>query len=464
MSSYSALHERIYGLLPIFLQNLIVTRHGRKRWGKETSNRFQQLVQKLREMQYANIEEISAYSRQRLSKVLRAASETDYYSSLLPSNSIIDKEPRKVLSDIPVLEREIVRTECQRFINREYKGNLIQHGTSGTTGTPLQTYWTKESMEWERALIWRHRLETGLDYANLWKGMLGGHRIVPLKQKSPPYWRINRSAKQLYFSTYHLSSATAIDYRRAMQEFGVRILEGYPSVLYALALSMERIDTSFPLEAVFFGAEPLLDFQRKTIEKVFQCYVWDYYGLTERVASATEYPCRKGLHENWENCFLEVVDADGIPVETGEYGELVGTSLNNLGFPLLRYRTGDMTRFIPDKCKCGRHSRRIEPVDTKREDLLVMPGGFLLSASNLTFPFKEVDNIIESQLYQKYPEYLEVRIIPSEEYSEEDGQKLLKGIRDMIPETVDVTLKKVKSIPRTKNGKFRFCVSEITHD
>ncbi|MCK4806010.1 MAG: phenylacetate--CoA ligase family protein [Candidatus Aegiribacteria sp.] len=382
---------------------------------------------------------------------------------MLPSAENIIKDPLLVLESVPVLDREQVRMNFESFINHAFKGKLIQHGTSGTTGMPVQIMWTEDCIDWERALIWRQRIETSLRFGEEWRGMLGGHQIVPLKQKKPPFWRINRRAKQVYLSTYHLSPETAPAYYQALTKFQVKAIEGYPSVLYALAYSLDRRGLSFPLKGVYYGAEPLLDFQRKVIERVFSCYVWDYYGLTERVASASEFACKNGLHENWENCYLEIVDSSGKPVPEGEYGELVGTSLSNLGFPLLRYRTGDMTRFLPGECSCGRSSRRIARIDTKREDLLLMPDGSLLSASNLTFPFKEVEHILESQLFQGIPEELEVRIIPAEGYLESDGEKLISGIRHMVPGSVSVILKKVDAIPRTKSGKFRFCVSEITH-
>ncbi|MCK5116093.1 MAG: phenylacetate--CoA ligase family protein [Candidatus Aegiribacteria sp.] len=274
---------------------------------------------------------------------------------------------------------------------------------------------------------------------------------------------MNKLAKQVYFSTYHLSPASASAYLEAFGKFDIKALEGYPSVLYTIAYSFRQSGLDYPLDSIYYGAEPLQDFQRKMIEKVFHCYVLDYYGLTERVASASEFECKNGLHENWENCILEIVDKTGNPASEGEYGELVGTSLSNLGFPLLRYRTGDMTRFLPGECTCGRSSRRIARIDTKREDLLLMPDGSLLSASNLTFPFKDVEHILESQLFQRIPEELEVRIIPAGGYLNSDGEKLIKGIEQMLPESVAVVLRIVDEIPRTKSGKFRFCVSEITH-
>lgn len=460
MKTHSVLYG-VYRRLPVGLQNLMVTLKGRGRWAHESSPAFQKILRGLLDAQYYDEDAIREYRKARLTNVLLAAKLTDFYSRTLPSKEQIERDPFGVLSSVPVLSKEEVRADHRRFLSRVFKGKLIEHGTSGTTGTPLRTVWTSKCIDMERALIWRQRIETGLLFGNVWRGMLGGHQIVPLSQTKPPFWRVSKHSKQLYFSTYHLTEENAPYYKKSLDEYNIRALEGYPSVLYALAYTLDRCGLQHELEGIYYGAEPLLDNQRSVIERVFGCYVWDYYGLTERVASASEFECRNGLHENWENCILEIVDSAGRNVPDGEYGELVGTSLSNLGFPLLRYRTGDMSRFLPGKCTCSRSSRRIDRIDTKREDLLLMPDGSLLSASNLTFPFKEVENILESQLFQDSVNSIQVRIIPTPEYSDEDGKKLISGLKQMIPESVELHLRIVSEIPRTQAGKFRFCVCDL---
>lgn len=461
--NYSGFKYSIYKKLPYRLQNYLVTKTGDIRWGYENSEKFRELVKHLIKIQYNDKQFIYNHQKNKLIAVLHAAKATKFYSPILPSAELIDKNPFSVLDSVPVLNKDVVRSDFQRFINPSFVEKVIQHGTSGTTGTPLQIIWTEESIDMERALIWRQRMQTGLEFGKVWRGMLGAHQIVPIEQKKPPFWRVNKHAKQIYFSTYHLSPETAQAYYKALKRYDIRAFEGFPSAFFALAYSFCQNGLEYPLENnIYYGAEPLQDFQRELIEEVFQCYIWDYYGLTERVASASEFECKNGLHENWENSFLEIVDSSGNQVPEGEYGELVGTSLSNLGFPLLRYRTGDMTHFLSSECACGRSSRRIARIDTKREDLLLMPDGSFLSASNLTYPFKEASNILESQLYQNSPELLHVRIVPSSDYSIADGDKLIYDLRKLVPNTVKIKLVEVIEIPRTKSGKYRFSISTLT--
>jgi len=127
----------------------------------------------------------------------------------------------------------------------------------------------------------------------------------------------------------------------------------------------------------------------------------------------------------------------------------------------LRYRTGDMTRLLEGECTCGRLSPRIAAIGTKVEDLLVMPDGSLLSASNLTFPFKGMSHIRQSQIYQKVPEELIVRIVPEVGFGDEDAERLGREIQEILPAGVKVVIQRMESIPLNSSGKFSFAVSEV---
>ncbi len=457
----SFLYRAVYGRLPVWAQNAVVSAAGTPRWLAESSPRFRRMVSDLLEAERLPAGRIAPLRRAGLVEVLLAARTTRHYRDLLPAERLIESDPEGVLASVPPLSKDEVRADPCAFVSAVPRGRTTWHGTSGTTGTPLRVLWDRPSAEMERALIRRHRIRAGCEMGRTWRGMLGGHPIVPLEVSSPPYWRINLPARQAYLSTYHLSPANADAYADFIERRGITHLEGYPSVLYSLARALGSAGRRLGLEGCFFGAEPMLDFREEEISRVFGCPVWDYYGLTERVVSASQFECRNGLHVNWENCFAEILRRDGTPAGRGEFGELAGTSLSNLAFPLLRYRTGDMTRMMEDPCPCGRESPRIERIDTKREDLLVMPDGSLLSASNLTYPFKGVGNIEASQIRQTSSGLLVVLVVPGEGFTEGDAGKLLEGIRKLLPPGVSVELRTVPGIPPGPSGKFAFCVSEV---
>lgn len=462
---YSGLRYSIYRKFPVRLQSMAVSAIASVRWRHESSPAFRKLVVRLQKMQYWPLEDIEEYRRGRLAEVLLSARSTPYYEDMIPEEEAVRNDPAGVLKSLPVLDKRTVAQNPAAFIPKDAdRSKLVRHGTSGTTGFPLKVYWNRESIDWERALIWRHRLAAGCRFGVDWTGMLGGHRIVPIEQTSPPFWRECPPAKLSYISTYHISPDNSPSYFSYMKERSMAFLSGYPSSLYALALAMSSNGLEYRLRGAFFGAEPLHDFQRKAIEDAFGCGLWDFYGLTERVVSASEFECRNGLHVNWENSFFEILDSSGRDAEPGQTGELVGTSLSNTGFTLLRYRTGDMTRLMEGGCPCGRTSPRIMAVSTKTEDLLVMPDGSLLSASNLTFPFKGMSHIRQSQIYQKVPGELIVRIVPDIGFVDEDAERLGREIQEILPAGVKVVIRRVESIPLNSSGKFSFAVSEVDRE
>ena len=124
-----------------------------------------------------------------------------------------------------------------------------------------------------------------------------------------------------------------------------------------------------------------------------------------------------GHHLCEEYGITEFLDEDGQPVPAGREGFLVGTTLHNLGMPLLRYRTSDRSALKTAPCPCGRPLPLMEDVTTKAEDLLRLSDGRLISPSVLTHPFKPLDCIEASQLVQTDLDRLVIRLVPTPAYT-----------------------------------------------
>jgi phenylacetate-CoA ligase len=88
----------------------------------------------------------------------------------------------------------------------------------------------------------------------------------------------------------------------------------------------------------------------------------------------------------------------------------------------------------------------------------------MLSASNLTFPFKEARHIRQSQIYQPAPDRVVIRVVPDGGFTGEDETRLLKSMSGLFPRTVRLELERVGEIPRTRSGKYAFCVSDLSRD
>ncbi|MEI6845843.1 MAG: phenylacetate--CoA ligase, partial [Candidatus Firestonebacteria bacterium] len=166
-----------------------------------------------------------------------------------------------------------------------------------------------------------------------------------------------------------------------MQDFGTTCIHLTPS--YALYLSdiFEKKGAAFrkklKLKRAYMGAEPYTEETKNKIEKILKLKVFNSYGLTEMNGPGVAFECefQTGMHL-WEDCYLmEVVDPKtNRSLPDGEIGELILTTLNREGMPLLRYRTRDLTAIMPGKCRCGRTHRRIMRIKGRADDMFIIRG------------------------------------------------------------------------------------------
>jgi phenylacetate-CoA ligase len=217
----------------------------------------------------------------------------------------------------------------------------------------------------------------------------------------------------------------------------------------------------FPLKAVFTSSETLLPSQREVIEEAFQCKVFDFLGMAERVVFATECQAHNGYHINSDYALNEIVDSDGKPVSDGQVGYIVGTSLRNFGMPFIRYLTSDVSSIIKEPCSCGRLLPRLAPVTTKDEDLIITPEGRIIASSVLTHPFKPLKTIIESQIIQESVDELVVKIVKAANFMPSEGEQLVSGLRERLGNGIKIRLEFVDTIPRTAAGKLRWVISKV---
>jgi phenylacetate-CoA ligase len=332
----------------------------------------------------------------------------------------------------------------------------VKGKTSGTTGTPLDIFRSMDSILWENAFIKRHWSWSGY-MDGMKRAALRGDNVIPLKQNAPPFWMYNRFNNQLLLSSRHLMPRNMGYIIEALQHFQPYMIQAYPSTAFALARYLENINApSLAIPCIFTGSEILYPYQRELIER-YVGKIMDFYGMAERVAFASE--CEHGnLHLNSDYSFVEIVDEAGKP--TADIGYIVGTTFHNLLMPLVRYRLSDRSKWKPGQCACGRPYPMIEPIAGKFEDVIYGSDGNPVSPSIVTFAFKGVHNIVNSQVAQIEPGIWEIRIVPTSEYSDTDGQQIVRNVHAMVDEKIFVRLRIVVDIPRTSAGKYRWIVNE----
>jgi phenylacetate-CoA ligase len=247
------------------------------------------------------------------------------------------------------------------------------HMSSGSTGTPVLMAYTEDDLDQWAECMARCYVMAGLTSGD-------AVQITPsfgLFNGGFGFYHGARKAKLFVIPTGSGNTARQI---KMMNDFQVKGLMGVVSYGIRIMEVLQEMQTELPaLQVGIFGAETFSDKLREKVENGLGIEAFDIYGMTETGGVGTtgmDCPYHCGLHV-WEDQYLvEILDpATGKPVEEGRQGEITFTSLTRNAIPILRYRTGDLTRVLSrQKCACGRTSLRIDRITGRLDDMLIVKG------------------------------------------------------------------------------------------
>jgi len=248
------------------------------------------------------------------------------------------------------------------------------HASSGTTGRSTVVGYTKRDIETWSELIARCFVAAGLTKNDiihnaygygLFTGGLGAHY----------------GAEKLGASVIPMSGGNTKRQIMILQDFGPTAICCTPS--YALNLAEQGkamgVDmAALKLRVGIFGAEPWSDTMRQEIENSLNIKALNIYGLSEVMGPGVAMEClegRRGMHIFEDHFIVETINPEtGEVLPPGEAGELVFTTITKEAFPLVRYRTRDISALIPEPCRCGRTHIRMERVSGRSDDMLIIRG------------------------------------------------------------------------------------------
>jgi phenylacetate-CoA ligase len=176
------------------------------------------------------------------------------------------------------------------------------------------------------------------------------------------------------------SSGNSQKHIMLMRDFGTTALIGTPSYclhLAEVAVEMGIDPASLPLRVGLFGSEAWSEKMRRELERIWGIKATDNYGLSEVMGPGPsgECECTDGMHIAEDHFLFEVVDpATGEPLDCGQEGEIVITTLTKEAIPLVRYRTRDISLLNPAPCSCGRTTTRMRKVTGRSDDMLIISG------------------------------------------------------------------------------------------
>lgn len=381
--------------------------------------------------------------------------------------SVLKLKPRDIkslrdLRKLPIVRKEDLRYNFPKTLARNYKiESLEKRVTSGSTGKPLQVYKDKR-------VIW-HDWAAWYRFAS-WYGFYPSDKIISLSTARPYDLSIRNllgsfARRWLHLFAYRMTEQTLRNFTLTLRRFKPKVLHGFTSPIFLLAnfLRKEGV-TDMSLSAVHVEGETLLGFQRRLIESVFNCRVFDHYGCNEIGVIAQECEEHSGLHINAEERVVEFMK-DGEDVSSREEGEIVITDLNNYVMPFIRYNLEDVGIPTDEPCTCGRGLPLIKELKGRVSDFIVAKNGELFAGEFFALPapyiIKNHEWIQQFQIIQPSREELLIKIVKSAEPKNEHLDYLIKQIRKHLGD-IEVKIIFVESIPAAR--KFRFVTSNVTHE
>lgn len=427
---------------------------------------FYRLLEELEESQWSTREQFQELQNAKLRALIRHSYDNvPYYRRLFDIHGLKPKDIQSTsdLYKIPTLTKDDLRANPDDFVAKNINRRLLATGwTTGSTGTPLAVRRTLHSIIFDNASMTRQRGWAGVKKYDrkvaIW-GTSFGHVIVPRRIGAAPFWRFNAADNQMFFSYHHLSDDTLSAFADGLRKFRPVFIEAFPSTMLMLARFLKKQNARLPLKAIFTTSEPLYRAHRQEIEEVFKTQIFDYYGHAERAVTAAE--CEYGnMHINPEYGVLEVLQGDET-LPLGQSGEIVGTSLNNFGMPLIRYRTGDGSRLIDVVCRCGRHTQILGGIEGRTADFIRTPDGQIMPGDGVMEAFYGLDNIKESQVVQNDLDRIIIKIVKDDEKVAVNTKSLVTNFQRCLGNEMRITVKFVPSISDDDSSKRRWVVSNI---
>jgi phenylacetate-CoA ligase len=371
----------------------------------------------------------------------------------------------KSLADIkllPITTKDQLQKHNKSFYCVAQKNIAEIVSTTGTTGDPVYIILTKQDLKRLALNEARSFGCTGVNYLDTF------HIAVTLDNLFIAGMAYYLGITKLGASAYRVGMQNTIKHISLIKQLKPTGIITTPSFLIRLIECMkeERIKPkSLSIKKALLIGDSIKDRSfnlngiGSLISNLWPIKLYSTYGNSETAISFCECKYQHGAHEHPDLIISEILDDNGYPVQDGAVGELVLTSLGVEGMPLLRYRTGDITFHIRDKCKCGRNSKRIGPILGRKSQMLKFKGTKLYPSSieNAIIHIKGVCNYaIEAFTGNDFSDRIKVIIgscVKSNKLKQEVCEKIKANAR-VTPDVEILSVKEVEMI-RTDNNRSR---------
>ena len=429
-----------------------------------------------KEIETAPREQILQIQNEKIKKQVRHVYEhVPYYKNLMDKKGVTPEDIQGVddIKKLPFLTKDDLREAYPYgLLGTDLKNCVRIHSTSGTTGKRVVAFYTQNDIDmWDeccaRAIVAAGGTKDDVVQVSYGFGLFTGGA------------GLNGGSHKVGCLTLPMSSGNTDRQIQFMMDLGATILCCTPS--YAAYIGESLAERGYKpednkLKAGIFGAEPWTEEMRRSIEKSLGIKAYDIYGLTETSGPGVAFECevQKGMHINEDHFYVEIINPDtGEVLPDGEKGELVFTSLDKEGFPLLRYRTKDICILNREKCPCGRtHVRMSKPLG-RSDDMMIIRGVNVFPSQIETVLLNQgftpnyqivVDRVNNTDTFDIYVEFSKEMFSDRISEVQVRENELQAAMRSMLGIGPKIHLVAPKSIQRSEGKAVRVIDKRKLHD
>jgi len=322
-------------------------------------------------------DEIEALQLERLRGTVARAIQAPHYQRALAEAGVSAQDIRCLddLRRLPLTTKDDLRAGMPYgFLAVPRRQVARMHYSSGTTGLATAVYHTQDDLRYWAECVARGMLAVGVNAEDVFQNMMtyglftGGLGF-------------HYAAELIGCMTIPASAGATARQIKMMRLFETTVMHVLPS--YALYLAShcreQGLDPArdLALRVGFVGGEPHTEHFRQRLQEAFDAKFYNCYGLSEMCGPGVAMDClaQQGLHLREDHYLAEILDPETLePLPPGEPGELILTTLTREAMPLLRYRTRDITRLLPEPCPCGNQHRRLARLEGRSDDMLILRG------------------------------------------------------------------------------------------
>ncbi|MDR3196224.1 MAG: hypothetical protein LBU34_00005 [Planctomycetaceae bacterium] len=389
-----------------------------------------------------------------------------YYKSvfdragLVPSDIKTDTD----MLSVQILEKRDVQANLQTMLDPEFpKNRLIFDKTGGSTGTPVNYYYSIERKWARQAAMLRHDRWAGYDVGQRFASLWGAARDMPA-----PSWKQKIKSlifpKTLQLNSIRMTPELMLEFNKQLKRYRPPVILAYANALalFAAFLKQQGVSVYRP-KGIITSAEVLTPEDRKLIEETFGAPVFNRLGCREFSVIASECEHHNGMHLMAEGLYIELIRGSRL-AETDETGEIIVTDLLNEAMPMIRYRLGDTASWVAGTCSCGRSLPRINNVAGRVTDFIVGMDNRLCSGVALaTFIVSKRPSFGQIQIIQEeYGKILyRVGCGQNKPLQQHDLEFLREQTELYLGKGITIDYEYVDSIPHEASGKFIFSKSTV---